>query len=440
MTVNAALQVLDSAEIKKLFAELYGTEPPVFSAAPTDIFAEQKKRCTDLIKQFRNRFGDKDIRIFSSPGRTEIGGNHTDHNHGKVLAAGIQLDCIAVVSAGGDGLIHICDSVYNENYTIDTGAAARPNTEKGSPALVRGFVEGIQKSGFKTGGFCGCFSSAIIPASGLSSSAAFEMLICRIINIFYNGGDIPIEKLARIGQYAENVWWGKASGLLDQMACGFGGLTAIDFENPDSPLVEKIPFDFSAQGYRLIIVNTGGGHAELSEAYSAIPNEMKQVARYFNKDTLRGLSAEDIAKNLPGIRSQCGDRAVMRAFHFIEENIRVEAETAALKSNDFLAFLRHVSASGNSSWKWLQNVYPSNCVKTQNISISLALTEIFLSRHNLQDKAACRIHGGGFAGVIQVFLPAKMTAAYARWMIDALQPACNPVFVMSIRTGLATII
>jgi galactokinase len=440
MTINAALQVLDSAETKKLFAGLYGTEPPVFADTITDVFAEQKKRYTGLIEQFRNRFGDKDIRIFSSPGRTEIGGNHTDHNHGKVLAAGIQLDCIAVVSAGDDGLIHICDSVYNEDYTIDTGDAARPDSETGSPALVRGIVEGFKKAGFKTGGFCGCFSSAIIPASGLSSSAAFEMLICRIINVFYNGGDIPIEKLARIGQYAENVWWGKASGILDQMACGFGGLAAFDFENPGSPLVEKIPFDFAAQGYRLIIVNTGGSHAELSGEYSAIPNEMKQVARYFNKDTLRGVSAGDIAKNLPGIRSQCGDRAVMRAFHFIEENIRVDAETAALKANDFPAFLHHVSASGNSSWKWLQNVYPSGCVKNQSVSVSLALTEIFLSRNNLQNKAACRIHGGGFAGVIQVFLPAKMTEAYARWMLAALQPACNPVFVMSIRTGLTTII
>jgi galactokinase len=437
MTINAALQALDSAETKKLFAKLYGAEPPVFA----DVFDEQKKRYAGVIGQFKKRFGDKDIRIFSSPGRTEIGGNHTDHNHGKVLAAGIQLDCIAVVSAGDDGLIHICDSVYNEDYTIDTGAAARPDGEKGSPALVRGIVEGFTKAGFNAGGFCGCFSSAIIPASGLSSSAAFEMLICRIINTLYNGGDIPIEKLARIGQYAENVWWGKASGLLDQMACGFGGLASIDFENPDSPLVEKIPFDFAAQEYRLIIVNTGGGHAELSGEYSAIPNEMKQVARYFNKDTLRGVSCEDIAKKLPGIRSHCGDRAVMRAFHFIEENIRVDAEIAALKANDFSAFLRHVAASGNSSWKWLQNIYvPSDCVQNQSVSIGLALTEIFLSRHNLQDKAACRIHGGGFAGVIQVFLPNKMTETYTRWMLAALQPARNPVFVMSIRPGVTTII
>jgi galactokinase len=260
------------------------------------------------------------------------------------------------------------------------------------------------------------------------------MLICRILNSLYNGGTIPVEQAARIGQFAENVYWGKGSGLLDQMACGFGGLVAMDFEKSEAPAVEKIPFDFAAQGYRLVLVNTGGNHAELSGEYSAVPAEMKQVARFFNRDALRGVQAEDLAKNLPRLRAQCGDRALMRAFHFVEENLRVDREVAALKANDFPAFLRQVTSSGNSSWKWLQNIYvSSDCVKNQSVSISLALTEIFIQRHKLEDKAACRVHGGGFAGVIQVFLPAETVEEYRRWMLSALNPSGDAVFVMSVR-------
>jgi galactokinase len=425
MTINAAIGALDSVEIKKLFAELYGVGE--------SIFTEQKKRYTDLIGQFRKRFGDREIGIFSSPGRSEIGGNHTDHNHGKALAASVQLDCISVISPNDHNTIHICDSAYNEDYSID--AAAPPcGYEKGSSALIRGILEGFKKEGHKAEGFYGCFSSQIIPASGLSSSAAFEMLICHIINQLYNGGHIPIEKMARIGQYAENVYWKKASGLLDQIACGFGGFIAIDFENPAAPMVERIPFDFAAQDYSLLLVNSGGSHAELSGEYTAIPEEMKRVARFFGKYALRGVSVEDIVKNLSNLRSQCGDRAVMRAFHFIEENIRVDQEVAALKANDFSVFLRHIASSGNSSWKWLQNVYvPSDCAQNQSVSVTLALTEIFISRHDLRNKAACRIHGGGFAGVIQVFLPNDMVKTYTQWVQDALQSVVNPVFSMSIR-------
>jgi galactokinase len=219
------------------------------------------------------------------------------------------------------------------------------------------------------------------------------------------------------------------------MACGFGGFVAIDFKDPAAPVAERIPFDFAAQDCGLLLVNSGGGgHAELSEEYSAIPGEMKRVARFFNQDALRDVAVEDVVKNLSALRSQCGDRAVMRAFHFIEENVRVEKEIAALKANDFSAFLSHVADSGNSSWKWLQNVYvPSDCARNQSVSVALALTEVFISRHNLRDKAACRIHGGGFAGVIQVFLPNGMVETYTQWMRDGLQSAVNPVFVMSIR-------
>jgi len=426
MGINTALKALASTETQKLFARLYGNEQAIFE--------KQKKRYGDLVERFRNRFGDMDIQIFSSPGRSEICGNHTDHNNGKVLAASIQLDCIAVIAPAADGLIHFCDNDYHEDYTVDVGDMNPPNGEKGSLALIRGIIDGFKKAGYKVGGFYGCFASDIIPASGVSSSAAFEMLVCQIINELYNGAALPVEKLASVGRYAENIWWGKASGLLDQMACGIGGLVAIDFKNHDAPLVEQITFDFDASGYRLILVNTGGSHAELSGEYSSVPNEMKNVARHFNRETLRGVSVDDIAKDLPVIRSSCGDRAVMRAFHFIEENARVDAGIAALKANDFSAFLRLINDSGNSSWKWLQNVYvPSDCVQNQSVSVNLALTEIFISRHGLAGKAACRIHGGGFAGVIQAFLPNEYVDAYKQWMLNALQVADNPVFIMSVR-------
>jgi galactokinase len=243
MTITAALNAIDSDAAKKLFTDLYGSGEAIFS--------EQKNRYTALIEQFRKRFGDMDIHIFSSPGRTEIGGNHTDHNHGKVLAASIQLDCIAAVSPNDMGMIHICDSTYNEDYAIHIGSTMPFAGEKGSSALIYGIVEGFKQNGYKVGGFCGCFTSQVIAAAGVSSSAAFEMMICQIINDLYNGGTIPVEKLARIGQYAENVYWKKASGLLDQIACGFGGLVAIDLENPAVLSVEKIPFDFTTWNYRI---------------------------------------------------------------------------------------------------------------------------------------------------------------------------------------------
>ena len=426
MTIDNVLKALSSDETHEIFSCLYGTEQKIIN--------EQKKRYSDLIEIFRNRFGDMDVQVFSSPGRTEIGGNHTDHNHGKVLAASVQLDCIAVVAYAADGLVHICDSKYNEDFIIDTGDISPPNSEKGAYALIRGIIEGFKKEKLKIGGFYACITSDVIPASGVSSSASFEMLICQTINELYNEAAISISKLSCIGQYAENVWWGKASGLLDQMACGVGGFVSIDFINPDDPLVEKIPFDFSNQGYSLILVNTGGNHAELSSEYSSIPSEMKQVAGFFSKNTLRDVSIEDIIKNLSELRTRCSDRAVMRAFHFLEENLRVSKEIKALKENDFYKFLSHINDSGNSSWKWLQNVYvPSDSIQKQSVSISLALTEIFISQRGLIGKAACRIHGGGFAGVIQVFLPHEQVDAYKKWMIEALHVKDNPVFVMSIR-------
>jgi galactokinase len=432
MTIDNTLKNLNSEKTAELFSELYGNGEAVFAA--------QKKRYTALIEQFRKRFGDEDIRLFSCPGRSEIGGNHTDHNHGKVLAASIQKDCIAVVSQTAEKSLYIYDESYYEDYRVDLSGGLEPvQGERGSIALVRGMAAGFEKEGFIPGGFKACISSQVLSGSGVSSSAAFEMLICGIVNQLYNGGKIPVERLARIGQYAENRYWAKNSGLLDQMACAFGGMAAMDFHDPSAPAVNKIPFDFGAQNFRLILVDTGGSHADLSEAYSAIPAEMKSVASFFGKEVLREVSPEEFIGNLPALRARYGDRAVLRSLHFFEENRRVDAEVKALGENNFSAFLRLVNESGNSSFRWLQNVAlpGADSATEQKIPVCLALTELFFRQHTVE--GACRVHGGGFAGVIQVFLPADKVDEYTAWMLKGLGFSGNaaeaegPVFVMSIR-------
>ena len=393
-----------------------------------------KKRYAELTAAHTSRFNDGGgMRYFSSPGRTEICGNHTDHNLGKVLAASINLDCIAAVTAADS--IHIFDTTYNEEFIVVPQVPGGPAASSGGEALVCGIAAYFNWAGWKVGGFNAAVSSEIIPASGVSSSAAFEMLVCQILNNLYNDGRIPVEKLAQAGRYAENVYWGKASGLLDQMGCAAGGLIAVDFENPAAPHVEKIPFDFAAQKMRIILVNTGGNHANLSGEYSAIPREMKAAAAVFGKETLRGLSSCDIAGRAAAIRAAAGDRALLRALHFTEENLRVDAQKAALQAGDFSTFLQLVTASGNSSWKYLQNVYISSekASKSQDISVCLALTEIFIRENKLEGRAACRIHGGGFAGVIQFFVPEAFAGQYAGWMCASLGKTEKVIFDLSIR-------
>jgi galactokinase len=430
---------LESPEARALVAELYGPEDTAFAA--------QVKRYTALAEQFAERFGGAEgVRIFSAPGRSEIGGNHTDHNHGKVLAASIQLDCVAVAAKTGDNRIHIYDKSYGEDYSLDVGGDLSPVPgETGSAALVRGIAAGFKNPSltgntpFVLGGFSACVESRVLPGSGLSSSAAFEMLIGGILNALYNGGNLPVEKLAAMGQYGENKYWGKGSGLLDQMASGAGGLAGIDFENPAAPALERIPFDFASRRYALVLVDTGGSHANLSGEYSAIPNEMKSVAAFFGKEVLRTVTVADINGQLPALRSRCGDRAVLRALHFIQENQRVDDEIKALKENDFPRFLSLIQESGDSSYKFLQNVVaPQGDPRVQNIPVCLAVTEAFFREHRLNAgvrRAACRVHGGGFAGVIQTFLPQDQAPAYTGWMHSALgyTSGPSPVFVMSIR-------
>lgn len=417
MNSKETLAFLESTKAQEIFKALYAGEEET-----------NKERYRNLVNKFEQVFGDRDICLFSSPGRTEISGNHTDHNHGKVLAGSINLDCIGAASKNDTNSIRIISETFAQDFVISLDDLERGEKHTGTIELVKGLVKGFQEFGYQTGGFDLYTSSTVISAAGVSSSAAFEMLLCTIMNHFYNNDKLSIVNYAHIGQYAENKYWDKASGLLDQMACAAGGLITIDFKNPKQPAVEKIDFDFGAQKHKLIIVNTGKGHADLSEDYSSVPVEMKKVAAYFGKEVCAEITEEEVIQNLAAVREACGDRSVLRALHFFEENKRVEAEVKALKENRFGDFLSAITESGNSSWKWLQNCFTNHSYQEQGITVALALTELFLKEKKC---GACRVHGGGFAGVIMAMLPEELADEYAVYMEKALGQ--GNVYRMSIR-------
>ena len=407
MKMNDLKQTVESAKGQEFLATLYGEAD----------LALQNTRYQGILAGFEQTFGEnEDAHLFSSPGRTEISGNHTDHNHGKVLAGSINLDCIGVAAKNNSNFVHIVSETYNQDFTIDLNDLTPSSKMAGTVDLVKGLIQGFQEHGYQVGGFDAYISSNVISAAGVSSSASFEMLLCSILNEFFNDGKMDTVAYAHIGKYAENKYWNKASGLLDQMACAVGGLITIDFVEPTSPKVEKLDFDFGAQDHSLIIVQTGKGHADLSADYSSVPEEMKKVAAFFGKEVLAQVSESDVIDHIPEIREAAGDRAVLRALHFFEENKRVDAEVAALKENRFGDFLENVTTSGNSSWKWLQNCYTNVAPQEQGITVALAMTELFIQN---KQRGACRVHGGGFAGVIMALLPNDLVDEYIAWVEKA---------------------
>ena len=418
MNQEHTLKLLESEKAKKLLGKLYG------KAA----VAENQKRYEDLVGKFVKEFGEKDLYLFSSPGRTEISGNHTDHNHGKVLAGSINLDCVGVAAVNDTNFVNIVSETFNQSFTIDLNHLEPSDRMAGTVDLVKGLLKGFEKSGYEVGGFDAYVTSNVISAAGVSSSASFEMLLCSMLNTFFNAGKMDTVAYAHIGKYSENHYWNKASGLLDQMACAVGGLITIDFLEPQAPVVEKIDFDFASQNHSLIIVNTGKGHADLSADYSSVPNEMKKVAQFFGKEVCAEIKEQDVIDHLAELRAYAGDRSVLRALHFFEENKRVEAEVKALKENRFGDFLDGITSSGNSSWKWLQNCYTNSNVQEQGISIALALTEMFIAE---KKRGACRIHGGGFAGVIMAMLPNDLVDEYVAYIEKAMGE--GSAYRMSIR-------
>lgn len=418
MNIKETKELLISTKVNDLFTKLYGEKN-------IDL---QKERYLLLVEGFSQNFSTDDILLFSSPGRSEISGNHTDHNHGKVLGASINLDCIATVAKNSSNSINIISETFNQKFSISLDKLEASDKKAGTIDLVKGIVKAFLDRGYNLGGFDAYISSNVIASAGVSSSAAFETLICQIINTLFNEGKIDVVTYAHISKYAENVYWDKQSGLLDQMCCAYGGLINIDFANPNEPQIKKVNFDFASTDFSLIIVQTGRGHADLSADYSSIPAEMKSVAAYFGKDVLVEVNENEFYGHLSDIRKITGDRAILRAIHFFDENKRVDAIVKACEQDDFDTFFELIRESGNSSWKYLQNCYTNAAPEEQGITLSLALTEKFIKEHK---SGTCRVHGGGFAGVIMAILPNSLVDAYVK-NIEKLQGE-GAAHIMSIR-------
>ena len=384
--------------------------------AHSDIYSDvdvQGKRLATAIDKFTEIFGDGgDISVYSVPGRSEIIGNHTDHNRGMVLAGAIDRDIIAIVRGNDEGVIRFCSEGYAPDTVSILDTHTADNFEKyTSSALIAGVVNGFESRGYSVGGF-DCYSNTeVLKGSGISSSAAYEVMIGNILNHLYNGGRIDNKELAHIAQYAENKFFGKPCGLMDQMACAVGGFVFIDFANTEAPVVEPIAFAISDRGYALSIVNTGGNHADLNEDYASVPGEMKAVAAYLGKEVLRDVTEEELFAAIPDLRERLGDRAILRSLHFLRENQRVMRAADALRAGDVNDFLATVKESGRSSFEYLQNVYTNINIREQGLSLALALTDGFL-----HGEGALRVHGGGFAGTIQVFLPVYRATEYAKYI------------------------
>ena len=359
-------------------------------------------RMIEAIEAFGKNYGeDRDIAVFSVPGRTEIIGNHTDHNHGKVMAGAINRDILAIVSRNDDNVIRFCSEGYSKDQINISDVTSPEKFRKfTSRALVAGMVNAFIEAGHAVGGYDAYSCTEVLKGSGLSSSAAFEVMIGNILNHLYNDGKVDNKEIAKYAQYSENVYFGKPCGLMDQMACAVGGFVYIDFEDNKNPIVESVDLSLADAGYSLCIVNTGGSHAGLNEDYASVPAEMKAVAAYLGKDVLRGLTEEDILRAVPMLRKRSGDRAILRAIHFVRENDRVEQALKALKNKDLQEFYKIILASGRSSYQYLQNVYTNQNPFEQGISLALCVADGILSGKD----GAFRVHGGGFAGTIQAFV------------------------------------
>lgn len=374
----------------------------------------QRERYQKAVEKFEELYGAGEAEIYSAPGRSEVGGNHTDHQHGEVLAASINLDAIGIVRKKEEPVIELLSEGY-EKITVDLSDLEKREEEEGtSVGIIRGMAYGLKQNGHEIGGFQAYVTSDVLNGAGMSSSAAFETLVGTIISGLYNNMEISPVEIAQVAQYAENVFFGKPCGLMDQMACSVGGLIHIDFKDPKNPVVEKVEVDFGAYEHSLCITDTKGSHADLTDDYAQIPQEMKKVAEFFGKEFLREVDEKDFYKNIAKLQKECGDRAVLRSLHFFEEEKRVEQEVAALKNGNFSEFLQTVKSSGNSSFNYLQNVYTNKDVQNQGVSIGLAISESILGNHGVS-----RVHGGGFAGTIQAFVENGFVENY-REMLDSV--------------------
>lgn len=398
-----------------------------FASLYTDV-EKAKERYIRALDGFFELYGDRDnIRLFSAPGRTEVGGNHTDHQHGCVLAGSVDLDVIAVVSENDTDKVKIksegfpMDELSVNDLDIDA-------TEKGKAiALIRGVMSAFKNNGYSLGGFDAYTTSNVLKGSGLSSSAAFEVLVSNIVNGLFNQNKADAVTIAKYSQFAEREFFGKPCGLLDQMASSVGGFSYADFNDPKNPIIEKIDVDLAKSGCTLCVVDTGGDHANLTQDYADITVECKNISNGLGVDFLRDADENEFYKSLAVLRGRCGDRALLRAFHFFNENKRVEKQRQALKSGDFKEFFRLVNESGESSYKYLQNLYSTSDTSEQGLSLAIALTKQFLG-----DEGACRVHGGGFAGTIQCYIPNEKITDYKQMIEDVF--GINSCVTLKIRS------
>lgn len=395
--LNAVRAEINSGKFDERFARVYGSDTE-----------SARKRFLHITDLFEEKFGVRDgVRFFSAPGRTEVCGNHTDHNCGKVLAAAINLDAVACAVKTDNNFIR----VFSENYpgdTVDLNVLTPQQKEFGkSISLVRGVAARFCQLGYKIGGFDCVTVNNVLKGSGMSSSASFEVLVGTVLNYLYNDGKISAPEIAKIAQYAENEFFGKPCGLMDQMACSVGSFVQIDFENPEKPVINPIEFDFASCGHALCILDTRADHADLTDDYAAIRSEMEAVAHFFGKNCLREISLNDVMQNIAEIREKLGERPLLRAIHFFCDNERVEKEAEALKNGNFEEFKALTIESGYSSYMYNQNVFSSSLPLSQPVSLALALSEVLL-----KGKGAWRVHGGGFAGTIQAFVPVEELNEY----------------------------
>ena len=407
-TVAACRRRVESGELDQLLAALYGR----------DSVAVQRQRYIALMRRMEKCGNPGDALLVSVPGRTELGGNHTDHNRGVVLAAGVHFDCLALAVPVDEPVARFRSEGFPGITEVGLDDLEPRPQEKGTPAaLVRGVAHALRRAGYAVGGFDACVASDVPMGAGLSSSAAFEVCIGRIFSELYNGGTLDPVDLARFGQAAENVHFGKPCGLMDQVACACQGVVSIDFKEPDRPVVRPIDTDFSGSGLRLCVVDTGGSHEDLTPDYAAIPEEMGRAARILGQEFARGLTVDRVLGAVPQLRREAGDRGVLRLIHFIEESDRAQREADALERGDMATFLKLVRGSGESSCSLLQNCFSPSQPLEQPIPLALALTERFLD-----GQGGWRIQGGGFAGTIQVYVPEEKFVAYREYMDGIFGP------------------
>jgi len=402
MAVISMLKNLVSGKCDASLAFLYGD----------DSVTIQRNRYVTILENYRKTFPDAaEPALFSAPGRTEIGGNHTDHQHGCCVAASVDLDIGAAAAKNGDNCIRVLSEGYPLCVVDLSDLAVDPGQFNQTSALIRGVAAGMKARGYAIGGLDAYLSSNVLQGSGLSSSAAFEVLIGTLLNHLYNEGKIDPITIAQIGQYAENVYFGKPCGLLDQMACSVGGYVSMDFADPQKPIVEKVNYDFSQSGYTMCIIDTRCSHADLTDEYASMPQEMKSVAACFGKEVLRQVPEEDFYAKMAELRGQVSDRALLRASHFYAENRRAQEMAKVLAAGDFEQFLRLSNASGQSSYMYLQNVYSCKDPAHQGVSLALCVAQRLLN-----GRGSCRVHGGGLAGTIQAFVPNEMVDSFRQGM------------------------